>query len=1179
MDLSLTTDFESALLNWDVDEVNNGPAPSHSDHQHLNNQDGKHKNMISSAALAAVTATSTSHDAATSLPSLPKQHEILQQLNYHQQLYQPPQHQQHTRNFNNSHPGRQTGIVGVSANNPISILDGSPTSQSSYYQTIPSSLELTTAANNGTPNLYHHHVNTTAHQNNTNLLLNGFVTALDNQSRTPTLQQSNYQVAQHDNASGSSSASSGVAVNGQTINASKSSSSSTQVEQQQQQRQRIPQHLQLDGVATPFWHLQDSSSNNRNSTNVGTTNSNAPYMERMFPPNYFLPGMVSCDPSQSLPNSSSTKVPVIDMITGGDTAASFGEYGGAKSKSGNSKSTSTTSQSNITQSAILALQQQQQNNQVNVNNASVTPWGQQVPQHQSLQQNVMQISQTNSNTTSESVRAHQTLPAQNVLNSQMSGNNAVLDASMNCGTNNMSVHHQTMYNLNGSGYGNSLPIGSVTTDTTNSINDSATTSVPVGRDTGQHHQQTSPSAPFQYITTDSNSGNSPSSPIGSNNNKNNNSGSTTTDQKRHQQNPPPRSRVTKKARKNTSRKPAKQQKRKGDTTTTPPFYLFDAPCELRTNFIQAQQLNNITVVQDNNAYHYGMAVNGFHPQLNAQANPPIQPTTKISHGSSSGSSSPVSNDRVVLLDGRHKNKIRQGNERNEREQQRAQKITELIDKLRVTMVNGGWKKNEMKSKYQTLSTCAAYVKYLIQETKKKEAAVEEARSNLAIRDRNFEEDKALQDSRSDPESVASTLTASSAYGSGDGQKGQDCVEHEEKEGCNTSILSVRAISSSSGVGSVDINNSNGSDRKNNDSLSDRLPPEEKNIKKAKTRVTIVREDHESVDRKNGIRQSEWQNISINNRCSSMSEISDSIQSSKDFSENGSDSGDCNTGSSGLTLSTKNTISECEAEDHSEASSVSSTAAVMSGIGSKEQDIPHADIMVKESLMEQKTKHVDREKTSLEVDFELNYQEVFLASNIPQLIATQTGRIAICNDFFHRATGMSEQEVQRITIFSIVQADKLSTLFELVATSLRRSNKPSSSEDCITDTSAAQWTSSNDNDTYKTVTLPCIPFPKGLKIKSGENEEEALCPLFMSVTFMSDENPRNRCIHCILTENGPTTSGKIGPITPKVLKKMFSGDGLDVCQTQPTPSVNTNNGISGGDSNNCAVEKVKDEIVE
>jgi len=79
--------------------------------------------------------------------------------------------------------------------------------------------------------------------------------------------------------------------------------------------------------------------------------------------------------------------------------------------------------------------------------------------------------------------------------------------------------------------------------------------------------------------------------------------------------------------------------------------------------------------------------------------------------------------------------------------------------------------------------------------------------------------------------------------------------------------------------------------------------------------------------------------------------------------------------------------------------------------------------------------------------------------------------------------------------------------------------------------------------------------------------------------MSDENPRNRCIHCILTENGPTTSGKIGPITPKVLKKMFSGDGLDVCQTQPTPAVNTNNGISGGDSNNCAVEKVKDEIVE
>lgn len=265
----------------------------------------------------------------------------------------------------------------------------------------------------------------------------------------------------------------------------------------------------------------------------------------------------------------------------------------------------------------------------------------------------------------------------------------------------------------------------------------------------------------------------------------------------------------------------------------------------------------------------------------------------------------------------------------------------------------------------------------------------------------------------------------------------------------------------------------------------------------------------------------------------MSEISDSAPSSKGCS--GSDSGDGNTSSSRATISTKNGIDEHEGEDLSEASSISSTAAVVSGSGSKEQENPHCIV---------NKKPLSREKTSIEVDFELNYQEVFLASNIPQLIATQTGRIAICNDFFHRATGMSEQDVQRITIFSIVQADKLSTLFELVATSLRRSNSPNSTEHDKNDTSTESLKLSKQskqlNETYKTVTLPCIPFPKGV-IKSNENGDKSLCPLFMTVTCMSDDNPKNRCIHCILTENGPGPGGKIGHITTNVLKNMFNAD--------------------------------------
>ena len=128
----------------------------------------------------------------------------------------------------------------------------------------------------------------------------------------------------------------------------------------------------------------------------------------------------------------------------------------------------------------------------------------------------------------------------------------------------------------------------------------------------------------------------------------------------------------------------------------PPFYLFSAPCELRQNFLQAQRQNEVAApgFQDANAFHYGMAVNGFNPHTIGQVNPIIP--------ASLGAAILPNGERVTLLDGRRDHK-RKSAVRNEREQQRAQKITELIDKLRSTMEQGGWKV-EMKSKYQILST-------------------------------------------------------------------------------------------------------------------------------------------------------------------------------------------------------------------------------------------------------------------------------------------------------------------------------------------------------------------------------------------------------------------------------------------------------------------------------------------
>lgn len=107
-------------------------------------------------------------------------------------------------------------------------------------------------------------------------------------------------------------------------------------------------------------------------------------------------------------------------------------------------------------------------------------------------------------------------------------------------------------------------------------------------------------------------------------------------------------------------------------------------------------MHNLPVPEDSNYFHYGMAVNGFHPQLNAQMNP-VLPLA-----GSAGGSAAYPPGMVQLIDARSKKKNRSGRERNEREQKRAQKITELIEELRMGMEDGGWKV-EMKSKYHTLS--------------------------------------------------------------------------------------------------------------------------------------------------------------------------------------------------------------------------------------------------------------------------------------------------------------------------------------------------------------------------------------------------------------------------------------------------------------------------------------------
>jgi hypothetical protein len=126
-----------------------------------------------------------------------------------------------------------------------------------------------------------------------------------------------------------------------------------------------------------------------------------------------------------------------------------------------------------------------------------------------------------------------------------------------------------------------------------------------------------------------------------------------------------------------------------DPANLPPFLLFDAPVELRNNFIQSQRAHGIVpTLDDHNSIHYELVVNGSHPHMSM----PL--TTSSTDGINTG---------VRLIDGRHGHVVGHKRVKNEREQKRTQKIADLIDHLREKMERGGWKVG-VKSKFQTLSS-------------------------------------------------------------------------------------------------------------------------------------------------------------------------------------------------------------------------------------------------------------------------------------------------------------------------------------------------------------------------------------------------------------------------------------------------------------------------------------------
>ena len=205
-----------------------------------------------------------------------------------------------------------------------------------------------------------------------------------------------------------------------------------------------------------------------------------------------------------------------------------------------------------------------------------------------------------------------------------------------------------------------------------------------------------------------------------------------------------------------------------------------------------------------------------------------------------------------------------------------------------------------------------------------------------------------------------------------------------------------------------------------------------------------------------------------------------------------------------------------------------------------------------------------------------------------------------NDFFLRATGLTVDEAKSLTIFSIVRADKLSMLFELVANALRTDAEKGSSlqpklrkgvgESILSSDIAApvkSFTGKNRSTEFSTlsglqeqdnnmevklrshdcdfsaVTLPCILFPsnypedcavhhakKRLKEHHSRGEDvretnhnnrrqsDLPIQLYMTVTLMTDDDPRKRCFHCVFTDS-PATQDHIGSVTTELLAMLFT----------------------------------------
>lgn len=246
----------------------------------------------------------------------------------------------------------------------------------------------------------------------------------------------------------------------------------------------------------------------------------------------------------------------------------------------------------------------------------------------------------------------------------------------------------------------------------------------------------------------------------------------------------------------------------------------------------------------------------------------------------------------------------------------------------------------------------------------------------------------------------------------------------------------------------------------------------------------------------------------------------------------------------VTLSGESRMHDSNSTEESSKSScsqtyggVSSVGAVARGLHCRTPRENHPDVIVNGF----KKRSMIAEATSMDSSFKLDYEEVFVKSSVPQLLATTAGRIVAWNDIFLKASGLSASDIDSVTIFSLVRQTELVKLFEIVAATLRSGTMQSEESESNLISRTVVNADKPQNGThaadYTAITLPCATFhPLELSMKGEATSLEKL--LYMTVTLMADKDPKKRCFHCVFTDL-PGTNGALGSVTPELLSFLFS----------------------------------------